>query len=59
MTEKIEIKNGKVNCPMIKEQTAARICKHCQHCRIAMNDNVKCTYKDDMYKLQHPYVYSV
>ena len=59
MTEKIEIKNGNVNCPMIKEQTAARICKHCQHCRIAMGDHVKCSYKDDMFKLKHPYVYSV
>ena len=56
MTEKIEIKNGKVNCPMIKEQTASRICKHCQHCRITMGEYVKCSYKDDMYRLQHPFI---
>lgn len=56
MTEKIEIKNGKVDCPMIKEQTAARICKKCQHCRIVYDEHVKCTYKDDMYRLQHPFI---
>ena len=58
MTEKIEIKNGKVNCPMFKEQTGANVCKHCQHCRITLENLVKCTYADDMYRLTHP-TYSV
>ena len=47
MTEKIEIKNSKVQCPKggkVQEST----CKHCDHCRIVLANIVKCSYEQDM-----------
>ena len=56
MIEKIEIKNGKVKCPMVNEETASRICKQCQHCCIALENHIKCTYSAEEYRKAHPFI---
>ena len=58
MSEKIQIKNGKVKCQMIGAQTAAHNCKKCEHCRIALGDYIKCNYSADAYKAEHKTVQS-
>ena len=56
MTEKIEIKNGKVICQMTGKQNSVRICKHCDHCRIALENHVTCTYSAEEYRKEHPFI---
>ena len=46
-----------VDCPKFGDKTAAPNCKHCEHCRIYLVDHVKCSYKQDKYKEEHPYVH--
>ena len=36
-----------VRCPMTTESQPANRCKPCKHCRIYLEDKVKCTYADD------------
>ena len=70
MTEKIEVRKVKhigekgkdyyveeVQCPMTTESQPAHICKKCDHCRIYINDTVKCSYEKDIYNILHPSVH--
>lgn len=46
MSEKLEITNGKVDCPKTGATQRENLCVHCDYCRIVMYDYVKCNFAD-------------
>ena len=41
-----------VRCPKAKEMQPALRCKTCEHCRIYLIPKVKCTYADDLKRIE-------
>ena len=60
MSKKLQVTNGRVQCP-IDGRITVRSCKKCEHCRIYINDTVKCSYEKDIYNILHPniHVYNI
>ena len=48
-----------IACPKEEKDVTGRICKKCEHCRIYLQDVVKCTYKQDLYNMTHQYNHSI
>lgn len=68
MTEKITLTARLTNtgtryilrCPMLDDKVIYdNTCLKCEHCRIHTGGYVKCSYKDDIYKKERPFVFVI
>ena len=48
-----------IACPKFGENTSIRNCKVCEHCRIAFDNHVKCSFEADKYKEDHPMIHPI
>lgn len=58
MSNKLQVTHGRVQCP-VEGRINVRKCKKCEHCRMYIDDTVKCSYENDIYNILHPMIHAV